>query len=167
VDLTRFPQITHNEKDVAPYLTAGHGGQRPGDRDPERRIYRHMAQGKDQMGIHLAETSHSNLVFEKCCQMGKPMEVAVTVGCIPPLPGALSFVPFGVDEYTVVGGLMEEPLEVVKCETVDLEVPARAEIVIEGIMNPNHQRMEGPFGEFTTLYGKPMMNPVIDVTALR
>ena len=80
--------------------------------------------------------------------------------------GVLSFVPFGVDEYTVVGGLMQEPLEVVKCETSDLEVPAMAEMVLEGIMQPGNQRMEGPFGEFTTLYGKPMMNPVIDITAI-
>ena len=168
VDLTRLPLVTHNEKDVAPYLTAG----AMVIRDPETGIrnvgvYRHMLQGKNQIGIHLAETSHSNLIFEKYCKRGKPMEVAITVGMHPLFYlGVLSFVPFGIDEYTVVGGLMEEPLEVVKCETVDLEVPAMAEIVLEGIMHPGNQRMEGPFGEFTTLYGKPMMNPVIDITAV-
>jgi len=141
-------------------------------RDPETGIrnvgvYRHMLQGKNQIGIHLAETSHSNLIFEKYCKRGKPMEVAITVGMHPVFYlGVLSFVPFGVDEYTVVGGLMQEPLEVVKCETVDLEVPAMAEIVLEGIMHPGNQRMEGPFGEFTTLYGKPMMNPVIDIATV-
>jgi len=141
-------------------------------KDPETGIrnvgvYRHMLQGKTEIGVHLAETSHSNLIFEKYCKRGKPMEVAITVGMHPLFYlGVLSFVPFGVDEYTVVGGLMEEPLEVVKCETVDLEVPAMAEIVFEGIMKPGNQRLEGPFGEFTTLYGKEMMNPVIDVTAI-
>jgi len=73
------------------------------------------------------------------------MEVAITVGMHPLLYlGALSFVPFGVDEYTVVGGLMEEPLEVVKCETVDLEVPARAEIVIEESCSPAINGWKGP-----------------------
>jgi 2,5-furandicarboxylate decarboxylase 1 len=168
VDLTRLPLVTHNEKDIAPYLTAG----AMVIRDPETGIrnvgvYRHMLQGKNQIGVHLAETSHSNLIFEKFCKRGKPMEVAITVGMHPLFYlGVLSFVPFGVDEYTVVGGLMQESLEVVKCETVDLEVPAQAEIVLEGVMQPGNQRMEGPFGEFTTLYGKPMMNPVIDITAI-
>jgi 2,5-furandicarboxylate decarboxylase 1 len=168
VDLTRLPLVTHNEKDVAPYLTAG----AMVIRDPETGIrnvgvYRHMLQGKNQIGVHLAETSHSNLIFEKYCKRGKPMEVAITVGMHPLFYlGVESFVPFGVDEYTVVGGLMQEPLEVVKCETVDLEVPAMAEIVLEGVMKPGNQRMEGPFGEFTTLYGNPMMNPVIDITAI-
>jgi 2,5-furandicarboxylate decarboxylase 1 len=168
VDLTKLPIVTHNEKDVAPYITAGAMVVK----DPETGIrnvgvYRHMLQGKTQIGVHLAETSHSNLIFEKYSKMGRPMEVAITVGMHPLFYlGVLSFVPFGVDEYTVVGGLMEEPLEVVKCETVDLEVPAMAEIVLEGIMQPGNQRLEGPFGEFTTLYGKEMMNPVIDVTAI-
>jgi 2,5-furandicarboxylate decarboxylase 1 len=133
VDLTRLPLVTHNEKDVAPYLTAG----AMVIRDPETGIrnvgvYRHMLQGKNQIGVHLAETSHSNLIFEKYCKRGKPMEVAITVGMHPLFYlGVLSFVPFGIDEYTVVGGLMQEPLEVVQCETVDLEVPAGAEMVLE------------------------------------
>lgn len=168
VKLSRLPLVTHNEKDAAPYITAGVMVVR----DPETGIrnagiYRHMLEGENQIGVHLAETGHANLIFEKYCKKGKPMEVAITVGMHPLFYlGVLSFVPFGIDEYTVVGGLMEEPLEVVKCETVDLEVPAMAEIVLEGIIQPGNQRMEGAFGEYTTLYGKPMMNPVIDITAI-
>ncbi len=168
VDLTQIPLVTHNGKDGGPYITAG----AMVTKDPETGIrnvgiYRHMLQGKNQIGVHLAETSHSNLVFEKHGKKGKPMEVAITIGMDPLFYlGVLSFVPFGVDEYTVVGGLMQEPLEVVKCETVDLEVPAMAEIVLEGVLIPGKKQMEGPFGEYTTLYGKPMMNPVIDVKAI-
>jgi 2,5-furandicarboxylate decarboxylase 1 len=168
IRLSQLPLVTHNEKDAGPYITAGVMALR----DPETGIrnvgiYRHMLQGENQIGVHLAETSHSNLVFEKYCKRGKPMEVAITVGMHPLFYlGVLSFVPFGVDEYTVVGGLMEEPLELVKCETVDLEVPAAAEIVLEGVIQPGSQRLEGAFGEYTTLYGKPMMNPVIDITAI-
>lgn len=69
------------------------------------------------------------------------MEVAITLGMHPLFYlGALSFVPFGYDEYEVVGGLMEEPLELVKAETVDLEVPSMAEVVIEGRIDPGKRK---------------------------
>lgn len=168
IDLTQFPIITHNEKDAGPYITGGAMVVK----DPETGIrnigmYRHMLHNKKQLGIHLAETSHSALVYEKYVRQGRPMEVAITVGMHPSFYlGVLSFVPFGVDEYTVVGGLMEEPLTLVKCETVDLEVPAMAEIVIEGKIDPQARQADGPFGEYTSVYGKQLMNPVIDVTAI-
>lgn len=168
VDLTRLPIITHNEKDAGPYITAGAMVLK----DPETKkrnigIYRHMLHGPKELGVHFAETSHSNLIYEKYIKRGEPMEAAITIGMHPAFYlGVLSFVPYGVDEYTIVSGLMREPLEIVKCETVDLEVPAMAEIVIEGIIDPKKRKEEGPYGEFTTLYGKRTMNPVVDVTAI-
>jgi len=168
VDMRAFPIVTHNKEDAGPYITAGAMVVR----DPETGIrnigvYRHMLHSQKEIGIHLAEVSHSNLVYHKYCQQGKPMEVAITVGMHPIFYlGVLSFVPYGVDEYSVVGGLMEKPLPLVKCETVDLEVPALAEIVIEGTIDPEKRLKEGPYGEFTTLYGSATMNPVVDVTAV-
>jgi 2,5-furandicarboxylate decarboxylase 1 len=168
VDMTAFPVVTHNKEDAGPYITAGAMVVK----DPETGIrnvgiYRHMLHGKKEIGIHLAEVSHSNLVYDKHIKQGRPMEVAITVGMHPVFYlGVLSFVPYGVDEYTVVGGLMQAPLPLVKCETVDLEIPAMAEIVIEGKINPEKRMKEGPYGEFTTLYGKATMNPVVDVTAI-
>lgn len=168
VDLTTLPIVTHNEKDAGPYITAGVMVVK----DPETGarnvgIYRHMLHDRQLLGIHLAETSHSNLIYDKYSKMGKPMEVAITVGMHPILYlGVLGWVPFGVDEYSVVGGLMEEPLQLVRCETVDLEVPSMGEIVIEGTVDMHHRRREAPFGEYTTLYGKERMNPVIAVTAI-
>ena len=168
VDLTKLPIVTHNEKDAGPYITAGAMVLK----DPETKkrnigMYRHMLHGPKQLGVHFAETSHSNLIYEKHVKRGKPMEAAITLGMHPLFYlGVLSFVPYGVDEYTIVGGLMEEPLRLVKCETVDLEVPSTAEIVIEGIIDPQKRKAEGPYGEFTTLYGKQLMNPVVEVTAM-
>jgi 2,5-furandicarboxylate decarboxylase 1 len=168
VDLTKLPVVTHNEKDAGPYITAGAMVMK----DPETGlrnvgIYRHMVYGPMEMGVHFAETSHSNLIYEKYRKRAQPMEIAITVGMDPAFYlGVLSFVPFGVDEYTVVGGLMQSPLDLVRCETVDLEVPSMAEMVIEGTIDPQELRLEGPFGEFTTLYGKPLMNPVIRVSAI-
>ena len=168
VDMTAFPIVTHNKEDAGPYITAGAMVVK----DPETGIrnvgvYRHMLHSKKEIGVHLAEVSHSNLVYDKHIKQGKPMEVAITVRMHPVFYlGVLSFVPYGVDEYTVVGGLMQAPLPLVKCETVDLEVPAMAEIVIEGTIDPKKRMMEGPYGEFTTLYGKATMNPVVDVSAI-
>ncbi len=168
VDLTKLPVITHNEKDAGPYITAGAMVLK----DPETKkrnigIYRHMLHGPNELGVHFAETSHSNLIYEKYMKRGEPMEAAITIGMHPLFYlGVLSFVPYGVDEYTIVGGLMDEPLEIVKCETVDLEVPSMAEILIEGIIDPKKRKEEGPYGEFTTLYGKRSLNPVVDVKAI-
>lgn len=168
VDLTKLPIITHNEKDAGPYITAGAMVLK----DPETKkrnigIYRHMLHGPNELGVHFAETSHSNLIYEKYMKRGEPMEAAITIGMHPLFYlGVLSFVPYGVDEYTIVGGLMDEPLEIVKCETVDLEVPSMAEIVIEGTIDPKKRKEEGPYGEFTTLYGKRSLNPVVDVKAI-
>jgi 2,5-furandicarboxylate decarboxylase 1 len=63
--------------------------------------------------------------------------------------GALALAPFDVDEYDVIGGMMQAPVPLVRCETVDLEVPATAEIVLEGRLLPHIREDEGPFGEFS------------------
>ncbi|NLG78383.1 MAG: UbiD family decarboxylase [Firmicutes bacterium] len=168
VDLSRLPIPLHNEKDGAPYITCGAMVVK----DPETGIrnvgiYRHMVEGRNKVGIHLAETSHATLIYEKWAQRGKAMPVAITIGHHPAFfLGVLSFLPFGVDEYEVVGALMEEPLELVKCETVDLEVPAYAEIVLEGEIDPTERAREGPIGEYTTLYGAPRDNPVVTINAI-
>ena len=168
VDLTMLPIVTHSEMDAGPYITAGAMVVK----DPETGIrnigvYRHMLFSKNQMGIHLAETSHSNLIYDKYIGRSRPMEVAITIGMHPLFYlGVLSFVPFGSDEYGVVGGLMEKPLQLVKCETVDLEVPAFAEIVLEGVIDPVARRLEGPYGEYTGLYGHAEQNPIVEVKAV-
>ncbi|UCF84289.1 MAG: UbiD family decarboxylase, partial [Desulfobacteraceae bacterium] len=74
--------------------------------------------------------------------------------------------PIGRDEYNIAGGFMGMPLEIVKCETVDLEVPANAEIVLEGKILCNARKDEGPFGEFTGYSSKNSTRHVIEVTAL-
>jgi len=168
VNLYGFPIITHNEKDEAPYITAG--AMVVNDPDTGIRnvgIYRYMLHEKNKLGIHMAETSHINYIYEKYCQRGERMPVAITLGHHPAFYlGILSFVPLDVDEYEVVGGITGKPLKLVKCQTVDLEVPADAEIVLEGYIQPGEERLEGPFGEYTTLYGKALPNPVITVKTI-
>jgi len=74
--------------------------------------------------------------------------------------------PFEVDELEVAGGLLNEPLRVVKGETVDLHIPADAEIVIEGTIPPNAREEEGPFGEYTWYMGNKEVTPFIEVSAI-
>src|SRR5208283_4132063 len=72
-----------------------------------------------------------------------------------------------ISEYDAIGGIMGRPYEVVKAKTVDLLIPAHAEIVIEGVAYPDDLRSEGPFGEFQGYYGRPGgPTPVIDVKAI-
>jgi 2,5-furandicarboxylate decarboxylase 1 len=168
IDLSRLPIVYHHEKDGGPYITCGAMVMK----DPDTGIrnigmYRNQVKGKNRLGVHFAEVSHSNYIFSKYQKSGKPMPVAITIGCHPLFYlGCLSFVPVGIDEYEVVGGLMQEPLRLVKTETGDLEVPAEAEIVLEGEVDPGEVEMEGPFGEFTKVYGKEMMNPVVKINAI-
>lgn len=100
-----------------------------------------------------------------------PMPVAVAIGLEPVLfMTSPSPFPAGVNEYDMAGALRQEPVELVKCETLDLEVPALAEIVLEGEMSldPSTFRPEGPFGEYTgyypTLAAQP--RPVFKVTCI-
>ena len=74
--------------------------------------------------------------------------------------------PLGFDEYTIASALYDSPLELVKCETVDLEVPAQAEIVLEGYLVPKAREIEGPFGEYPKYYGPASLKPVVELTAM-
>src|SRR5207249_4679218 len=90
--------------------------------------------------------------FLKAAARGEPMPVACVIGWDPIMPFlAGSPIPPGVCEWDVMGAYRAEPAELVRCETVDLEVPASAEIVIEGFISddPATYETEGPFGEFT------------------
>jgi 2,5-furandicarboxylate decarboxylase 1 len=95
------------------------------------------------------------------------MPIAIVVGP-PPYLGMTSVgrVPYGVDEMSVAGALYGRPLEVVKCETVDLYVPAHSEMVIEGTVYPGVREKEGPFGEFYGHMGPPAQSPIIEVSAI-
>jgi 4-hydroxy-3-polyprenylbenzoate decarboxylase len=95
------------------------------------------------------------------------MEVAVAIGTDPSISFA-SIVPAppDVEEYLIAGFLRQKPLELVKCETVDLEVPASSEIVLEGYVNLDELRTEGPFGDHTGFYSLEDEYPVFHVTCI-
>lgn len=95
------------------------------------------------------------------------MEVAVAIGTDPALTfSAIVPAPPDVEEYLIAGFLRQKPVELVKCETVDLEVPANSEIVLEGHVNLDELRTEGPFGDHTGFYSLADLYPVFHVSCI-
>lgn len=100
-------------------------------------------------------------------QLADRLEVAVAIGTDPATTfSAIVPAPPEVEEYIVAGFLRQKPLELVKCETVDLEVPAHAEIILEGFVKLDELRTEGPFGDHTGFYTMEDEYPVFHITAI-
>jgi 4-hydroxy-3-polyprenylbenzoate decarboxylase len=154
--------------DNAPYLTAANWVTK----DPETGVrnignYRGMIKGQLATGIGVMANQHLRIQWEKCLKKGIPLQVAAILGATPNIGfTAVTKLPYGTDEYAVAGGITGEPVEMVKCKTIDLEVPATAEIVLEGISPTDFQEREAPFGEFTGYMGVEHMAPYFQVTAI-
>lgn len=155
--------------DNAPYTTAAHFVTR----DPETGTYnmgnyRGQLKAPDRLGCFAgSRRQHIIAHWEKYRARGEPMPCAAVIGVTPNLSYvAVSKIPAGVDEYSVAGGLAGEPVPLVRCRTIDLEVPAEAEIVIEGYVPTDALEPEGPFGEFTGYMAKNELTLFMNVTAI-
>jgi 4-hydroxy-3-polyprenylbenzoate decarboxylase len=114
----------------------------------------------------MARTSGGSLVPDGALPSGR-MEVAVAIGTDPAVTfSAIVPAPPDVEEYLIAGFLRQKPVELVKCETVALEVPATSEIVLEGYVNLDELRTEGPFGDHTGFYSLEDQYPVFHVTCV-
>ncbi|MGA9965170.1 MAG: UbiD family decarboxylase [Terriglobales bacterium] len=114
----------------------------------------------------MARSSGGSVLAEGDRPTGK-MEVAVAIGTDPAITfSAIVPAPPDVEEYLVAGFLRQKPVELVKCETVDLEVPATAEIILEGHVNLEELRPEGPFGDHTGYYSLDDLYPVFHLTCV-
>ena len=104
---------------------------------------------RTQMRCGIGPTHHGYIHWKKARQKGESLPVAVVVGMLPTLMYASSAsLPYGLSELAVAGGLVGEPMEMVRCRTVDLEVPATAELVIEGEILPDELYPNSPFGDY-------------------
>ncbi len=112
--------------------------------------------------------NHIGLHLAKAQRMGKPLEIAIACQCDPAVHmAAATGIPYGLDEYDYAGGLRGSPVELVKCETVDLEVPATAEYVIEGVFQPDvPQQIIGWHSNSVGYYDKHQVFPLFDVTCI-
>ncbi len=128
-------------------------------------IYRLQQYGPDTLGFHaqIHRVGANNL--RRWAARGERMPVAIALGADPvTLFSGLAPVPEGISNFVFSGFLRREPVELVQARTVDLEVPAEAEIVLEGYVDPTEQRVEGPFGDHTGYYSAPEPFPVMHVT---
>jgi UbiD family decarboxylase len=129
-------------------------------------IYREQVVGPDRVALNA--TQQFGTIWQKWRRLGKPTPVATVMG-VDPCTLAASCVQarLGDDEYDLAGALRGKPLELVKCVSQDLEVPATAEIVLEGEIPADAPLVdEGPFGEFTGYYGLVTKSPIIQLTAI-
>jgi 4-hydroxy-3-polyprenylbenzoate decarboxylase len=155
VDLFKFPAPKFYPLDGGRFFGTAHFFI---TKDPETGwvnlgTYRAQLLGKDKLGTQFIKGKHADIMLKKYQAMKKPMPVACIIGCDPLLfiVGAARVSAF-VSEYEVAGGIRGEAIEVVNGETVDLPVPASAEIVVEGEVDADKFMDEGPFGEYTGYY---------------
>jgi len=167
VDLRKLPIPVHHEKDGGAYITAGVLlAQDPRTGIGNLSIHRLQVLGPNRLGI-LILPRHLSHFHRAAEEAGKPLEVAIAIGLDPILLlASQAITPLGVDERTIASALYAEPLELVRGETVDLDVPAHAEIVLEGKLLPKAREIEGPFGEYPKYYGPASPKPIVEVTAV-
>ncbi|RRD65994.1 UbiD family decarboxylase [Fretibacterium sp. OH1220_COT-178] len=171
IDLLKMlPVPTSNERDAAPYLCAS------------AFVVRDTETGKIQMAVRRIQVLGGNKLYilvsgasphllgeiRRCAERGRPLECAVVLGYDAPflLASQIGSGKYGLDKYEVDSTLRGEPLELVRCRTVDLEVPAWAEIVLEGKIEPGRAEPEGPFAELMGYYSTVAPAPVMEVSAV-
>ncbi len=166
-DLTRLPALWHAEDDPGPYIASGIAIIK----DPETgirnmSIHRQQVMGPDSTGFLICPR-HALRIYQKYQERDEAMPVAMVIGAHPALYYAAAFTSsYGLDELEIAGSLLDDPVRLVKCETIDLEVPAEAEIVLEGEVPPRSKVEEGPFGEATGTYAMEGSTEVFRVKAI-
>lgn len=169
VDLRILPMVRQHEMDAGPYIDMASAM-----RDPDTGAYnlaflRNMYKGPRKLGVHMSPR-HNWQIHRKNEERHQPTPVAMIVSHHPAFYiGALNVAPFGVDDYSLSGGMFQRPLRLVSSATLgdDFLIPADADIVIEGKVLPNVREVEGPFGEFPGTYGPQRVRWVVEVSAIQ
>lgn len=170
VDLYKLPITTSWPQDGGPYILFG----QVVTKDPDTGIrnmglYRLQVLDKNTTAMHWQRHKGGAAHFHRAKEKGmKRLEVAVVVGSDPATMYSTSApLPENIEEYLFAGFLRKEAVELVKCKTVDLEVPSESEIVLEGYVDTEEElRLEGPFGDHTGFYSLADYYPAFHVTAM-
>jgi 4-hydroxy-3-polyprenylbenzoate decarboxylase len=167
--LDQLPILTCWPEDGGPFITLPcvfTKDSMTGDRNVG--MYRLQKYDNSTTGMHWHKHHDGNDIYENSKKSGKPcLEVAVVLGAHPAvIYSATAPLPKGLNELLLAGFLMNHPVETVRCKTVNLDVPAHAEIVLEGYVNYDETRWEGPFGDHTGYYSLADDFPVFHVTAM-
>lgn len=166
-DLTKLPIPTHNELDSGAYITAGLLIVRnPANGVQNVSIHRLQVSGPDRLGALLLP--RHTLAYQRMAEeSGQDLPVAIVIGIDPlTLLASQAILPIDHDELEIAGALHGKPVDVVRCTTNDVRVPAHAEIVIEGRLLARVREPEGPFGEFPQYYGPRADQHVIAIDAV-
>jgi UbiD family decarboxylase len=161
-----LPVLTNFEKDAGPYIASGIVIARDPEYGRNASFHRMLVRDENHMGIRIVER-HLHKFFTRAEERGEPLEVAACIGLHPAVLFSAAYsLPLGVDEMALAGAILGKPLEMVKCKTVEVEVPAAAEIVIEGRLLPGMREDEGPFVDITGTYDIVRKQPVFEVTKI-
>ncbi|SPD72416.1 conserved hypothetical protein [uncultured Desulfobacterium sp.] len=164
-DLTKLPVPFTGEFESPPYITAGISNVMDPDTGWQNTgIRRFQLKDKNKTCNLMLPLMHEGVIFSKWIEKNKPCPIAIVIGA-DPLYYLCSQMPAPdqADEQDYWGVFAGQPLEVVKCETSDIVVPANAEIVIEGLIDPEKRIFEGPFSEFPGFYSGCNYLPVVDI----
>lgn len=159
INLLEFPIPKWSKYDAGRYIGTWHANV---TRDPETGcrnlgVYRMQVLGCRQTTLNTSANSHLGLQFAKAEKKGQPLEMAVVIGAAEPVVmAAAAGYPCGSDEYDLAGGLSGKGIPLIPCKTVNLEVPAESEIVIEGVIKPGVRVQDGPYFDYA---GMPTTNP--------
>jgi 2,5-furandicarboxylate decarboxylase 1 len=160
-NLHDFPFLTHHEREV-PYLTRAIGVAKHEKANCLHTAHYRLMIKKSNLGVtHITPGRHLWDILKEREGQNKPLEIAFVLGIHPALAMASqSRIAHPPSEFDIAGSLLKESLEVVRCETIDVLVPAWAEIIIEGEIPPNTLEEEGPWGDFTRYHQVSMKHPV-------
>jgi UbiD family decarboxylase len=131
-------------------------------------INRACIQDDGRITINIQWEQQSGIYLKAAVEAGRPLPVALCIG-VPPAVylAAVSKLPYGSPEIDFAGGILGRPVEMVKCKTIDLEVPATAEIVVEGEIRPPYERgLDGPWPEYLGYLGMEIHPPIVEVKCL-
>jgi 2,5-furandicarboxylate decarboxylase 1 len=165
--LKLLPIPKHNELDSGPYITAGLLiARNPRTGIQNVAIHRCQVSGPNRIGVLLLPR-HTLNYFRMAEEAGDALDIAIVIGIHPVcLLASQAIAALDEDEMEIAGALLGQPIDVVKCKTNSVRVPADAEIVIEGRILPKVREPEGPFGEFPQYYGPRADREVIHVDAV-
>lgn len=168
VDLSRFPIMTCWPGDAGPLITWPLVITRSPSEGPFNvGVYRMQVIGRDRTIMRWLKTRGGARHYREWMEMSKPMPVAVAIGCEPAtILAAVTPVPERMGEFHFAGLLRKESVELVKCRTIDLAVPATSEIVLEGEIMPGEFSTEGPFADHTGYYNVEESFPVFRIKCI-
>ncbi|MDH3256945.1 MAG: menaquinone biosynthesis decarboxylase [Nitrospinota bacterium] len=168
VDLDRIPILQCWPNDAGRFITYPIVINRSLDQSIRNvGLYRMQVFDKRTTAMHWHIHKDGAHFFHEYRKANQRMEVAVAIGADPASCYAASApLPYGIDEFLLAGFIRKQPVPLVKCKTVNLEVPAHAEIVLEGYIDPAELRLEGPFGDHTGYYSQDGDYPVFHITAI-